>query len=59
MAIAQINTQEAANGVNVLLGGSCIHNSTTFLEDLLQLHKPQPNAERTLVFEEKTERESL
>lgn len=59
VAIAQINTQEAASGVNVLLGGSCIHNSSTFLEDLLQLHKPQPQHERELVFEEKTERESL
>ena len=58
VAIAQINTQESANGVNVMLGGSCIHNSTTFIEDLLQTRKPSPG-DRELIFEEKTEREDL
>lgn len=59
-AVAQINTQEAANGINIMLGGSCVHNSTTFLADLLQgSNAKDRRSSQQFLFEEKSERESI
>ena len=33
-AVADFNKENAANGLSVVLGGSTVHNSTSFLEEL-------------------------
>jgi len=60
VAVYRLNGTELAQGVNVLLGGSCIHNTQTFLDDLLFTpQKPHATDQKPFVFEEKSEKEML